>query len=101
MTKAQSRIHDPALSLRLQSAHRRFTDDIVIRIACDEVGARIDMRSTSRQGRSDFGVNATHCDSGLTQAAPGPRPNTDNELEPPKGGDGWLGGGDQFFKLQR
>ena len=41
-----------------QSRWFRFTDDIVIRVACDEVGARIDMRSTSRQGRSDFGVNA-------------------------------------------
>ena len=42
-----------------QSRWFRFTDDIVIRVACDELGARIDMRSTSRQGRSDFGVNAT------------------------------------------
>ena len=41
-----------------QSRWFRFTDDIVIRVACDELGARIDMRSTSRQGRSDFGVNA-------------------------------------------
>ena len=41
-----------------QSRWFRFTDDIVIRVASDEVGARIDMRSTSRQGRSDFGVNA-------------------------------------------
>jgi uncharacterized protein (DUF1499 family) len=35
-----------------------FTDDISIRVAEDEAGSRIDMRSTSRQGRSDFGVNA-------------------------------------------
>jgi uncharacterized protein (DUF1499 family) len=41
-----------------QSRWFRFTDDMVIRIACDEVGSRIDVRSTSRQGRSDFGVNA-------------------------------------------
>ena len=41
-----------------QSRWFRFTDDIVIRVACDELGAHIDMRSTSRQGRSDFGVNA-------------------------------------------
>ena len=35
-----------------------FTDDIVIRIAPGPLGSRIDMRSLSRQGRSDFGVNA-------------------------------------------
>jgi uncharacterized protein (DUF1499 family) len=36
----------------------RFTDDIVIRVSSDVAGSRIDMRSTSRQGRSDYGVNA-------------------------------------------
>jgi uncharacterized protein (DUF1499 family) len=36
----------------------RFTDDIVIRVTADGSGSRIDMRSLSRQGRSDFGVNA-------------------------------------------
>jgi uncharacterized protein (DUF1499 family) len=36
----------------------RFTDDIVIRVIADGSGSRIDMRSLSRQGRSDFGVNA-------------------------------------------
>ena len=36
----------------------RFTDDIVIRVVGDEAGSRIDIRSTSRQGRSDYGVNA-------------------------------------------
>jgi uncharacterized protein (DUF1499 family) len=41
-----------------QSRWYGFTDDISIRVACDEVGSRIDMRSTSRQGRSDYGVNA-------------------------------------------
>jgi uncharacterized protein (DUF1499 family) len=35
-----------------------FTDDFVIRVAPDGSGSRIDMRSESRQGRSDFGVNA-------------------------------------------
>ena len=29
-----------------------------LRVAADETGSRIDMRSTSRQGRSDYGVNA-------------------------------------------
>jgi uncharacterized protein (DUF1499 family) len=36
----------------------RFTDDVVIRVAPDGAGARIDVRSVSRVGRSDFGVNA-------------------------------------------
>ena len=35
-----------------------FTDDIVIRITASDSGSRIDLRSSSRQGRSDFGVNA-------------------------------------------
>jgi uncharacterized protein (DUF1499 family) len=35
-----------------------FTDDIVIRVAPASSGSRIDIRSSSRYGRSDFGVNA-------------------------------------------
>lgn len=35
-----------------------FTDDFVIRVSADGAGSRVDMRSESRQGRSDFGVNA-------------------------------------------
>jgi uncharacterized protein (DUF1499 family) len=35
-----------------------FTDDIVIRVAAEGPRSRIDMRSLSRQGRSDFGINA-------------------------------------------
>jgi uncharacterized protein (DUF1499 family) len=35
-----------------------FTDDFVIRVGADGAGSRIDMRSESRQGRSDLGVNA-------------------------------------------
>jgi uncharacterized protein (DUF1499 family) len=41
-----------------QSRWFRFTDDVVIRVTGDETGSRIDMRSTSRRGRSDYGVNA-------------------------------------------
>jgi uncharacterized protein (DUF1499 family) len=41
-----------------QSRWFRFTDDIVIRVAGDGTGSRIDVRSTSRQGLSDYGVNA-------------------------------------------
>ncbi len=35
-----------------------FTDDFVIRVTPDGSGSRVDMRSESRQGISDFGVNA-------------------------------------------
>jgi uncharacterized protein (DUF1499 family) len=35
-----------------------FTDDIVIRVADDDAGSRIDMRSASRKGSRDYGVNA-------------------------------------------
>ena len=36
----------------------RFVDDVVVRVAADGAGSRIDVRSVSRTGRSDFGVNA-------------------------------------------
>jgi uncharacterized protein (DUF1499 family) len=36
----------------------RFTDDVVIRIAAAGNGSRVDLRSVSRVGRGDFGVNA-------------------------------------------
>jgi uncharacterized protein (DUF1499 family) len=35
-----------------------FTDDIVIRVTPSGLGSRVDVRSSSRLGRSDFGVNA-------------------------------------------
>ncbi len=35
-----------------------FKDDIVIRVTAEGSGSRIDMRSLSRQGRSDWGKNA-------------------------------------------
>ena len=35
-----------------------FTDDIVVRAAEADSGSRIDVRSASRHGRSDLGVNA-------------------------------------------
>ena len=42
-----------------------FTDDIVIRIRQSGAGSRIDLRSSSRLGRSDFGVNAARIGSYL------------------------------------
>lgn len=35
-----------------------FHDDVVVRIRPDSAGSRIDVRSVSRVGRGDFGVNA-------------------------------------------
>jgi uncharacterized protein (DUF1499 family) len=35
-----------------------FTDDIVVRVTASGSGSRVDVRSSSRLGRSDFGVNA-------------------------------------------
>ena len=35
-----------------------FVDDVVIRVAGDGPGSRVDLRSLSRQGVGDLGVNA-------------------------------------------
>ena len=43
-----------------------FTDDIVVRVAPANSGSRIDLRSSSRYGRSDFGVNAERIRDYLT-----------------------------------
>jgi len=43
-----------------------FTDDIVIRITPENSGSRIDARSSSRHGRSDFGVNAARVERYLS-----------------------------------
>ena len=47
---------------RIEASQRSFwmgfTDDIVVRIVSAGTGSRVDMRSASRHGRSDLGVNA-------------------------------------------
>jgi len=43
-----------------------FTDDVVIRVAAADGGSRVDVRSVSRVGRSDFGVNAARVRAYLT-----------------------------------
>jgi uncharacterized protein (DUF1499 family) len=35
-----------------------FRDDVIVRVRADPDGARVDIRSTSRYGRHDFGTNA-------------------------------------------
>jgi uncharacterized protein (DUF1499 family) len=51
---------DPAGRIEASDRSRwfGFTDDIVIRITPSGSGSRVDVRSSSRLGRSDFGVNA-------------------------------------------
>jgi uncharacterized protein (DUF1499 family) len=44
------------IEARQTSRWFRFTDDIVIRVAAETPESRIDMRSESRQRRSDFGL---------------------------------------------
>ncbi len=36
----------------------RFVDDIAVRIRPDGTGSRVDVRSKSREGKGDLGVNA-------------------------------------------
>jgi uncharacterized protein (DUF1499 family) len=52
---------DPARGRIEASARTRwygFTDDVVLRISADSAGSRVDMRSKSRIGSGDRGVNA-------------------------------------------
>jgi uncharacterized protein (DUF1499 family) len=48
-----------------------FKDDIVIRVAAASSGSRVDVRSLSRVGKSDFGVNANRIRKFLRQLAAG------------------------------
>jgi uncharacterized protein (DUF1499 family) len=55
----------PTLSQR--SRWMGFIDDIVVRVAPTNSGSRIDLRSSSRYGRSDFGVNVERIPDYLTE----------------------------------
>jgi uncharacterized protein (DUF1499 family) len=73
--KAFARALDAAMSMgwtivasdaaegRIEASERSFwfgfTDDVVVRITASGAGSRVDIRSVSRVGRSDFGVNAS------------------------------------------
>jgi uncharacterized protein (DUF1499 family) len=46
-----------------------FKDDIVVRVAADGAGSRIDVRSASRVGGSDFGANAARVREFLRRVA--------------------------------
>lgn len=47
-----------------------FKDDVVIRVTADAAGSRIDVRSVSRVGRGDLGVNARRIRAFLAKIAP-------------------------------
>src|SRR6185436_2398840 len=49
----------------------RFKDDIVIRMSGSSTGSRVDIRSTSRLGRSDLGANARRVRHYLEKLAQG------------------------------
>lgn len=53
----------------------RFKDDVVVRVAAQGVGSRIDVRSKSRLGRSDLGANAKRIRAYLRELEPTPAPN--------------------------
>jgi len=53
-----------------RSVFMGFTDDFVVRVSADGAGSRIDMRSESRQGNSDFGVNAARIRAYLAALKP-------------------------------
>ncbi len=48
-----------------------FTDDIVLRIQSTDEGSQVDMRSMSRVGKSDMGVNAKRIQAFLSALAAG------------------------------
>src|SRR6266568_4607143 len=62
---AQGRIEATATTLLFG-----FKDDVAIRITPDGAGSRVDVRSLSRVGRSDFGTNAKRLRAYLKALAP-------------------------------
>lgn len=65
-----------------------FRDDVVIRVSASGQGTRIDVRSASRYGLSDFGANAARIASLLEDiddaigSAPEPRPEPEKKNQP-------------------
>lgn len=64
-------VAEDTTELRIEATTRsrifRFTDEVVLQVTPLPDGARVDMRSRSRVGRSDFGVNAARIE-GFLQA---------------------------------
>jgi Protein of unknown function (DUF1499) len=67
-----------------------FRDDVVLRISPDGTGTRVDMRSASRYGLSDFGTNAARIQAMLDDIddavsnAPEPRPGPEKPEKKPQ-----------------
>jgi uncharacterized protein (DUF1499 family) len=68
-----------------------FRDDVVVRVSPDDSGSRIDVRSASRYGVSDFGTNAARVrallsdiDDAIGEAASEPQPAPAKKPEPKK-----------------
>ena len=59
----RARRRSGAATARIEAVARTpilgFRDDVVVRMRSDPDGARVDIRSTSRYGRHDFGTNAS------------------------------------------
>jgi hypothetical protein len=56
-----------AIEATAESFWYGFVDDVAVRVRPDGTGARIDMRSVSRVGRSDLGANAARMRPYLTE----------------------------------
>ncbi len=68
-----------------------FRDDVVVRVSADDTGSRIDVRSASRYGVSDFGTNAARVrallsdiDDAASEPTPEPRPEPAKKPAPKK-----------------
>jgi len=68
-----------------------FRDDVVVRVAPDEDGSRIDVRSAARYGISDFGTNAARVrallsdiDDAISETPPEPQPAPARKPAPKK-----------------
>jgi len=48
----------------------RFQDDVVLRVRPDGSGSKVDMRSKSRDGKGDMGVNTARIRSYIDTLAP-------------------------------
>ena len=80
---------DAAIEATARTPIMGFRDDVVIRVSPSGQGVRIDVRSASRYGLSDFGANAARVASLLEDlddavgSAPEPRPEPEKKTQPP------------------
>ncbi len=64
-------VNDQTLPFTIEAVHTSllfaFKDDVILRLQITDAGTRIDMRSMSRQGKSDLGMNAQRIEAFLIQ----------------------------------